>query len=156
MVVSADHLGCSPPFEEISGVRLGSAEDCQMTLLDYIGVLSAVRAYRLDMRSDRIELSRSVKLLVRRYFWYVDSSSDHGGVIKKNSFSWVRASFQEIPWVNAFEFGCLTQYQLFSNGSTSFLIKRSHRSSSPGGMRSGLVSTPEDLGGQISVRLSAQ
>ena len=62
--------------------------------------------------------------------------------MEKKLFSCSRASRQEMPCDSALELGCFTQYQPFNNGSVSFLMNGSQRSSSPGGMRSGFVRTP--------------
>jgi hypothetical protein len=116
--------------------------------------------HRLEMRSERIELRRSIRFDVRRYFWYIGSSSDQGGVRVKKSFSLARASSQVMPCFRSSELGCFTQYQLFSSVSCSLRIRGSQLSSSPRGILavrsqiqctgkgemghlSGLVSTPE-------------
>lgn len=98
--------------------------------------------YRFVIRSERTELRRPTRFEVRKCFWYVGSSSHHGAVIEKNAFSFSRASCQVQFCFKSFELGCLTQYQLLSRGSLEFLMNFSHSSSSPCGIRSGLVKTP--------------
>jgi hypothetical protein len=116
------------------------------------------RTDRFAIRSDRTELNRSVRFEVRRYFWYIASNEFHGRAAKKLSSS-CRASSQVIPFFSAVPSGCLTQYlynhlqfnvqgdvqnryQLLTRGSISFRMSPSQLSSSPGGMRSGFVRTP--------------
>jgi hypothetical protein len=57
---------------------------------------------------ERIELSRLIKLDVRKYFWYKGPSSDHGAAREK-SFSRARASSQVTPYFKTCEIGCLTR-----------------------------------------------
>ena len=60
----------------------------------------------------------------------------------KKCFSRARASAHVIPVLRASDPGCLTVNQPFARGSASFRMKRNQLSSSPGGIRSGLVRTP--------------
>lgn len=60
----------------------------------------------------------------------------------KKCFSSARASAHVIPLFKSFDPGCLTVNHPFASGSASFRIKRSQFSSSPDGIRSGLVRTP--------------
>lgn len=101
------------------------------------------------MRSDKISLNRSTRFAVRRYFWYVLSRSDHGGVKEKKLFSCSLACNQVTPFFRSVEEGCLTQYQLFSKGSLSFKTNDIHLDSSPAAIRSGFVNTPSIVGGQL-------
>jgi hypothetical protein len=98
--------------------------------------------YLFAIKSERTLLSRSTKFPVRRYFWYTDSNSHQGAFEEKKVFSICLASSHVISSFRSFEDGCLTQNQLFSNGTFSFRMKGSQLASSPVGMRSGLVKTP--------------
>ena len=102
-------------------------------------------SHLLEIKSDKMELSRSTRLDVFKYFWYMGSNSDHGSVIAKKSRSLRRASSQVMPYLISLELGYLTQYQLLSRGSFSLRMKGSHADSSPVGMRSGLVRTPANF-----------
>jgi len=94
------------------------------------------------IRSDRTLLSRSTRLPVRRYFWYIPSRLHQGAFDEKKSFSIFRAWDQLMPALRSADEGCLTQNQLFSSDSFSLRIKGSQLDSSPVGIRSGLVRTP--------------
>lgn len=62
--------------------------------------------------------------------------------MEKKLSSSERASAHDMPCFRALELGCFTQYQLLARGSYSLRMKRSQLSSSPAGIRSGLVRTP--------------
>lgn len=94
------------------------------------------------MRSERILLKDSVRFRVPNLFWQYASVLDHGEVLVKKSFSWARASAHFIPVLRSLDPGCLTMNHPFASGSASFRMKFSQLSSSPGGIRSGLVKTP--------------
>jgi len=94
------------------------------------------------MRSERILLKDSVRFRVPNLFWQYVSAVDHGEVLAKKFFSWARASAHVIPVLRALDPGCLTVNHPFASGSASFRMKRSQLSSSPCGIRSGLVKTP--------------
>jgi hypothetical protein len=68
-------------------------------------------------------------------------------VLVKKRFSCARASAHVIPVFRSFDPGCFTVNHPFASGSASFRIKRSQFSSSPDGIRSGLVRTPTYNGG---------
>ena len=94
------------------------------------------------IRSERILLNDSVKFCVPNLFWQYVSALDHGAVLVKKSFSRARASAQVIPVLRSLDPGCLTVNHPFASGSASFRMKRNQLSSSPVGIRSGLVKTP--------------
>ena len=89
-----------------------------------------------------MELSLSTRFPVRRYLWYIESSSDHAAADAKYSSSLFRACAQVIPALIWEEPGCLTQNHPFSRGSFSLRIREIQFCSSPAGMRSGFVRTP--------------
>ena len=94
------------------------------------------------IKSDNTLLSRSTRLPVRRYFWYIPLRSHQGAFDEKKSFSIWRACDHVMFALSSADEGCLTQNQLFSSASFSLRIKGSQLDSSPVGIRSGLVKTP--------------
>lgn len=94
------------------------------------------------MRSERILLKASVRFCVPNLLWQNVSALDQGAVLVKKRFSCSRASAQVMPLFRSFDPGCFTVNHPFASGSASFRIKRSQCSSSPDGIRSGLVRTP--------------
>lgn len=104
----------------------------------------------LVMSSDRIVLRHSVRFAVRSRRWYSNSSAAHGSFDAKKSSSSARASIHDTPARSVFESGCFTANQPFASGSRAFRTNPSQSSSSPCGMRSGLVSTPADGGALVS------
>jgi len=108
------------------------------------------------IRSDRTLLSRSTRLPVRRYFWYIPSRSHQGAFDEKKSFSIWRACDHVMFSLRSADEGCLTQNQLFSSGSFSLRMKGSQLDSSPVGIRSGLVRTPMARHQQILIRLNIE
>ena len=111
-------------------------------LSTYDGARKRNRTYLRLMRSERIPLKDSVRFCVPNLFWQYVSAVDHGEVLVKKCFSWARASPHVIPVLRSLDPGCLTVNHPFASGSASFLRKRSQLSSSPCGIRSGLVKTP--------------
>ena len=97
--------------------------------------------HRRLMRSDRILLKASVRLWVPNR-WRYSVSENQGGVDKKKSLSCSRAPSQVIPSFKSLVAGCFTANHPFVRGSASSLISRNQLSSSPRGIRSGLVRTP--------------
>ena len=94
------------------------------------------------MRSERILLKDSVKFRVPNLLWQYVSALDQGAVLVKKCFSWARASAHVIPVLSSLDPGCFTVNHPLARGSASFLMKRNQWSSSPVGIRSGLVRTP--------------
>ncbi len=98
--------------------------------------------YRCEIQSDSTSLRRSTSLDVPRRCWYSRPSAFHGDLVEKNVRSPSRASSQLIPAAIACESGCFTLNQPCSSGSSWFLMYLNQISSSPPGIRSGLVKTP--------------
>jgi len=94
------------------------------------------------IRSERILLRDSVRFRVPNLLWQYVSALDQGAVLEKKCCSWARASAHVIPVFKSFDPGCFTVNHPFASGSASFRMKRNQFSSSPGGIRSGLVRTP--------------
>ena len=97
--------------------------------------------HRCLMSSESIVLNDSVRLRVPKRCCQ-SVSEDQGRVVEKKSLSCSRARSQVAPSIRSLVDGCLTANHPFVRCSASFLMKRNQCSSSPEGIRSGLVRTP--------------
>ena len=94
------------------------------------------------IRSERILFRDSARFGVPNLFWQYIPAPDQGAVLEKKCCSWAQAFAHVIPVFKSFDPGCFTINHPFVSGSASFRMKRNQCSSSPGGIRSGLVRTP--------------